>query len=145
MPQKTSPRKKSARRSARPALTARTADKYDLYQRAVNSPEADVEFLVAEYKRLRGKKPRHLREDFCGTALLCSHWIRAGRDWTAEGFDIDHEPIQWGKQHNFEPLGEVASRMSFRQRDVREPSQRRPDVRVAASAPVSPPCRTFQR
>jgi hypothetical protein len=120
-------------RSKRPVLSARSADKYDLYQRAVNSPEADVEFLVASYRRLRGKKPRHLREDFCGTALLCSEWLKQGRDWTAEGFDIDPEPMAWGKKHNFGPLGEAASRMTFRQKDVREPSVRRPDVRVAAN------------
>jgi hypothetical protein len=130
---KSSTGKKSTRPTARRALTARTANKYDLYQAAVNSPEADLEFLVKTYQRMRGKKPRHLREDFCGTALLCSHWIAKGREWTAEGYDIDDEPIAWGKQHNFAPLGDAAQRMSFRQKDVREPSRRRPDVRVGAN------------
>ncbi len=130
---KSSPRKKTARSTTHRSLTARTADKYDLYQKAVNSPEADVDFLVETYQRMRGKKPRHLREDFCGTGLLCSQWIGKGRDWTAEGYDIDPEPIAWGKEHNFAPLGEAAKRMLFCQKDVREPSRRRPDIRVGAN------------
>ncbi len=133
MPAKPPPRKKTARQARKPLPTARTADKYDLYQKAVNSPEADVEFLVTTYKRMRGKKPRHLREDFCGTGLLCSEWIRQGRECTAEGIDIDPVPIAWGKAHNFAPLGEAARRMSFRQKDVHVPSARRPDVRCAAN------------
>jgi len=110
---------------------AKTADRYELYQRAVNSPDNDVDFLFDTYRAMRRKKPRHLREDFCGTAALAAEWLRRGKDLSAEGFDIDPEPVDWGYKHNFEPLGEAAARMTFHLKDVREPSQTPPDVRTA--------------
>jgi len=112
-------------------LSARSADRYDLYQRAVNSPEADVDFLLDTYKTLRGKEARRLREDFCGTGNLAAEWLKRGEDFTAEGFDLDPEPMEWGKKHNFAELGEAASRMTWHEADARGPSNRAPDVRTA--------------
>ena len=115
---------------ARPRATAATSDKYDLYQRAVQSPQDDVEFLAKLSGRRQTRAATHLREDFCGTALLASHWIRHKPDHTAEGFDNDPEPVAWGLAHNFDPHG-IGERMRFHVEDVRKPSHRRPDLRVA--------------
>ena len=94
------PRKKRIRTR----YTARTADRFELYQIAVQSPESDLEFLSRVYRRRNGAAPRHLREDFCGTAYLSATWARrAGR--TAEGFDLDADTLAWGSVHNVEPLG----------------------------------------
>ncbi len=129
--------KQRARRAARKKaasprrLGAASADKYELYQRAVQSPEDDVVFLEEVSQRLRGRPATHLREDFCGTALLASHWLRRNPDYSAEGFDIDPEPIAWGLERNFEPFDGLAARMGFHEEDVRKPSRRRPDLRVA--------------
>jgi hypothetical protein len=112
-------------------FTAKTADKYELYQFAVQSPKEDVAFLARVYPTYRGKTAQHFREDFCGTGLLTATWIARGKDYTAEGFDIDPEPVSWGMEHNFEPLGEAASRAVLHLKDVREPSRRPPDVRCA--------------
>ena len=133
MATKSKSKSKSKQAKQKKLPTARNADKYELYQLAVNSPETDVDFLVDTYRKIRGKAPRHLREDFCGTAALSAEWIRRGEDRTAEGYDIDPEPVEWGRLHNFEPLGSAAQRMSFRLEDVLHPSRRRPDVRVAAN------------
>ncbi len=113
------------------ALSAKTADKYQLYQRAVQSPQRDVHFMARIYKNLRGRPARHFREDFCGTALLSATWVKRGPQYTAEGFDIDPVPLAWGRQHNLEPLGVVASRVLLHQEDVRHPSHRSPDIRCA--------------
>ena len=112
-------------------FTALTADKYELYQRAVQSAEQDVEFLYETYKLLRGKEPRHLREDFCGTCLLSAHWAMLGDDFTTESYDIDPEPLAWGKAHNLQPLGVTAERVVQYEEDARNPSRRSPDVRCA--------------
>jgi hypothetical protein len=110
--------------------TAATADRHELYQIAVQSPEADLAFLRRVYARRSRRPARHLREDFCGTALLCATWAkRAG--CTAEGFDLDPEPLSWGSVHNLEPHPAAASRVILHQKDVRARSHRRPDVRVA--------------
>jgi len=116
---------------ARPRFTARCADKHALYQLAVQSPIEDVRFLARLYRGLRGEEPVHLREDFCGTALLCAAWVRGRNARTAEGFDSSPEPLAWARAHNFPPLGERAQRIRLHEDDVREPSARRPDVRCA--------------
>jgi len=123
-------RKAKAKQEKR-VFTAKGADKYELYQLSVQSPDEDVKFLTRVYKTFRKKEAQHFREDFCGTGLLMSHWIKRGERFTAEGFDIDPEPVAWGKKKSFEPLGADAERAVFHLKDVREPSKKRPDVRSA--------------
>jgi len=114
----------------RARFTAASADRYELYQLAVQSPESDLAFLRRVYGRRGRKRPCHLREDFCGTALLCATWAkRAG--CTAEGFDLDPEPLAWGAVHNLESIGAKASRVALHLKDVRARSHRAPDIRVA--------------
>lgn len=124
-------KKKPARSRSRPALTAATADKYALYQASVQAPDHDVAFLARLFRRRRGRPALHLREDFSGTGLLSATWAKRGPKYTAAGYDIDPEPVSWGMQHNVEPLGKAAERVSFHLEDARTPSTRRPDVRVA--------------
>lgn len=112
-------------------LTAATADKYVLYQRAVQSAEQDVEFLIQTYKDIRGKKPKHFREDFCGTCLLSMYWAQSGNKNTAESYDIDPEPLEWGQKHNLSKLGKDIDRVTQYLEDARNPSRQAPDVRCA--------------
>jgi len=112
-------------------FTAKTADKYVLYQQAVQSAEQDVDFLVETYKSIRNKPALHLREDFCGTCLLSSYWAKLGEDFTTESYDIDLEPLAWGLTNNLEPLGDIGNRVKQYQEDARNPSRRPPDIRSA--------------
>lgn len=122
---------KRAAKQKKPKFTAKTADKHELYQLAVQSPEQDVPFLARVYKSFRKQKALHFREDFCGTGLLSSHWIRQSKQHTAEGFDIDPDPVSWGLARHFEDLGADSARYTVHLKDVREPSNQPPDVRVA--------------
>jgi hypothetical protein len=124
---------KAAKKAAKkaPRFTARTADKHVLYQLAVQSPETDVDFLAKTYRRIRGTRAKHMREDFCGTALLAAEWVKQGDDFTAEGFDLDGPTLAWGRAHNLAPLGDAASRVTLHQADVRAAQDRAPDVRCA--------------
>jgi hypothetical protein len=121
--------RKAAKRASR--FSADGADKYELYQLAVQSADTDVAFHRRVFKSLRGREPLHFREDFCGTGLLSSTWIQQSKQHTAEGFDIDPEPVAWGLAHNFDPLGADARRYTVHLKDVRSKSDRTPDVRVA--------------
>ena len=112
-------------------LTAKKADKYHLYQLSVQSPEPDIEFLDKVYRKANGKKAKHFREDFCGTCLLTATWINQGKNYTAESYDIDPEPLEWGYRYNLKPLGKNASQAVQCQADVREPSLKKPDIRCA--------------
>jgi len=97
----------------------------------VQSPDFDVDFLVATYERAHGVQPTHLREDFCGTGYLMSEWARRSADNTAEGYDIDPEPVEWGKARNFAGLDAPFERVHLHLEDVRAPSRRAPQVRTA--------------
>lgn len=123
--------KTSRAKARRSRLTAKSADKYALYQEAVQSADSDVAFHRRVYRALRGREPLHFREDFCGTGLLSATWIAQSKRHTAEGFDIDPDPVAWGLAHNFDPLGADAARYRVHLKDVRAKSDSPPDVRVA--------------
>lgn len=79
-------------------------DKYELYIRAVQSPELDVEFLTKTYRTLKNKTARVLREDFCGTGALCSAWVGAHPKNFAFGVDLDPEPLAYGEKRFLEKM-----------------------------------------
>lgn len=121
-------RKKSKKKSK---LSARTADRHALYQDSVQHPEAEVALIDRLFRQHAGRPPVSLREDFCGTGLLCAKWVesRAGR--TAIGLDIDREVLAWGAKHNVASLGPLRERVSLRPQNVMVPTKERPDVIVA--------------
>lgn len=81
-------------------------DKYYYYHSSVQSPANDVQFLERVYKELKDKKPKSLREDFCGTFSICCEWVKLNKDHVAFGIDIDSEPIEYGKKNYFSSLSE---------------------------------------
>jgi SAM-dependent methyltransferase len=96
------------------------ADRYALYQKAVQLPETEVAFLQRVYLEQRGKEPRILREDFCAAAAVCCAWAQAHKDNEAYGIDIDPEPLEWGQAHNVGPLkNKEAQRVHLIEGDVR--------------------------
>jgi cyclopropane fatty-acyl-phospholipid synthase-like methyltransferase len=126
MPKKTT---KKSRPKKRP-LTARTADKHRLYQESVQDAETEASFLSRTFQKLRGRPPESLREDFCGTALLCAEWVKK-KNRTALGIDLDYSVLEWGLANNVKPLGEAAQRVTLRNADVRDKCPGRFDVTVA--------------
>ncbi|MDF1564701.1 MAG: class I SAM-dependent methyltransferase [Deltaproteobacteria bacterium] len=125
-------RGKKGKSAKKVEFSAKTADHHELYQRSVQSPVTDIKFLRRLYKKLNdGREPEHFREDFCGTGLLSATWVGQGEGFTAEGFDLDPDPVAWGLDHNFARLGAAAGRYLVHLADVREPSERKPDVRCA--------------
>lgn len=93
------------RAPAKPALTkAQAGDRHDLYQRAVQCVEAEIDFVDAEFKRLRKRTAVRLREDFCGTGNTSCEWVRRRRTNYAVGVDLDPEPLAWGQANNASKL-----------------------------------------
>lgn len=98
---------------------AQLADKHDLYQRAVQCVEAEIDFVDYHYKRLRGKRATLLREDFCGTANTSCEWVRRRAGNIAVGIDLDPNPMAWGRKHNISKLTEnQQSRLHLRRENV---------------------------
>lgn len=72
-------------------------DKYDYYIRAVQSPDMEVSLFRQIYKELKKATPLSLREDFCGTFIVCQEWVRKSSSHKAVGVDLDVEPINYGR------------------------------------------------
>lgn len=81
-------------------LTAATADRHALYQASVQNVEAEIDFIDAEFKRLRGRRAVVLREDFCGTGFTSCEWARRRAGNVAIGLDIHRPTLAWGERHN---------------------------------------------
>jgi hypothetical protein len=63
-----------------------------------------TEWFVEMYYDLRGDYARSMREDFCGTFQLSTHWVARNYRNTALGLDLDPEPIAYGRKHHLAPL-----------------------------------------
>ncbi len=124
--------KKKDKKKKRVKLTAKTADKHDLYERSVQEVSADVAFIDRVYKKRHGKPAAVLREDFCGTAALCAEWVKKRDDNRATGLDLDGPTLASGVDRHIQPLGdERASRVKLLERDVLEGAGEASDVCVA--------------
>lgn len=98
---------------------ASRADRHDLYQCAVQTPDAEIDFVDETFRTLRKRTARTLREDFCGTAFTSCEWVRRRKTNTAVGVDLDRSTLDWGIEHNIAPLKPPArARLTLLQEDV---------------------------
>ncbi|MFA6236500.1 MAG: class I SAM-dependent methyltransferase [Bacteriovorax sp.] len=89
-------------------------EKYQLYEASVQNPGSDIDFINREYKKLYGKKPLVLREDFCGTGAMACAWVAQSKQHKAHGIDLDMEPISYGvENHLFKLKDEEQTRMEY--------------------------------
>lgn len=115
-------RSNSGKPARRSALTASTADRHRLYELSVQDTEAEIDFVDEQFRLLRGRKARKLREDFCGTANTCCEWVRRRRDTLAVGLDLDQPTMDWGIENHVSKLRpSEASRVRLLQRNVLTP------------------------
>lgn len=89
---------------------AQLADRHRLYELSVQCSEAEIDFVDDTFKKLRGRRAKRLREDFCGTANVCCEWVRRRKGNQAIGVDLDAEVLQWGREHQLSQLKTSQSR-----------------------------------
>ncbi|KAJ3044228.1 hypothetical protein HDV00_002906 [Rhizophlyctis rosea] len=88
---------------------AEQIDVHTCYQEAVQLPQAEVENLVNMYGEAQRdfgqadelgqyKKPTLLREDFCGTAILCRAFCKSHVEREAVGVDLDESVIKYARE-----------------------------------------------
>ncbi len=114
-------------------LTSRNADLHWLYENSVQNAEVEVDFIEKVYRAEFGKSPTSMREDFCGTALLCSAWVEKDETHTALGVDYDGPTLEWGRINNLAPLGERANAVTLVQDDVRNVREPKTDTIAATN------------
>ena len=68
-----------------------TLTRFDLYEICVVSPEQ----LVPLLKAVHGGSPKHLAEDFAGTACLCDRWVHDTPGGSSTGVDLDAEALHY--------------------------------------------------
>jgi SAM-dependent methyltransferase len=118
------------RKKGKKVLTKRTADPLRLYEASVQNPPAMVEFIDSVFEDVN-RIPLRLREDFCGTALLCADWVRSGKKRTAVGLDIDATTLRWAQENTVASLFGDADRVELLNRNVLEGTRRKFDVVTA--------------
>ena len=111
-------RSKKKRKKGTKETMAACADVYALYQEAVQCVEAEIDFVDETYARLRGRKAKVLREDFCGTANTACEWVRRRAGNRAIAVDLDPEVLEWSRTHNVASLDSASERITLLQSDV---------------------------
>lgn len=102
-----------------PPTLADRADRYRCYELSVQCAEAEVDFIDRNYRVLRRRSARLLREDFCGTASVCCDWVKRRKTNRALGVDIDGDVLNWGRGHNLAALKpQAAKRVELLEQDV---------------------------
>ena len=108
---------------------ADTADRHHLYELSVQCAEAEIDFVDATYRKLRGRRASLLREDFCGTANVCCEWVRRRKTNRAMGVDLDGEVLEWSRQHQLGKLkNSQAMRIQLLQKNVLTAETEPPDI-----------------
>lgn len=108
-----------------PRWTARNADRYALYQLAVQEPQPDLDFLDRVYRAHFGRLPASLREDFAGTAYTASEWVKRRPANTAVAVDLDPVPLKWFARHIAPKLNpDQRSRLRVNRENVLSPNAR---------------------
>lgn len=108
-----------------------TRDRHALYEAAVQAVESDIDFIERVYKKERGRAPRLLREDFCGTAAMACEFVRRHKENRSWGVDLDQPTLEWGREHRLAPLGDDAERVELVCADVRSVVLPQVDVQAA--------------
>jgi SAM-dependent methyltransferase len=112
-------KKASTSKSQKKKTMAETADSHVLYERSVQCTESSIEVIDLIYEATANKKPRFLREDFCGTAKLCADWVESDEKRRATGVDLHRPTLDWAFAHNIAPLSDAAKqRVSLVEADV---------------------------
>ena len=109
--------KESRKRKQR--TMAERADRHELYEKSVQDVGSEYDFVSKTFRKLRGRRPVSVREDFCGTAAMSCEWVKRRKKNTATGVDIDPEVLAWGREHNLAKLKpEAQMRVQLLQDDV---------------------------
>lgn len=109
-------------------------DKYKYYIRSVQSPKEDVRFFNHIYREINRKSARILREDFCGTFLICCEWVKLHSRNAAIGVDFSREPLFYGRKNHLSQLtGSQQKRVTLKESNVLNFRSIKSDIVVAVN------------
>ena len=85
-------------------LTAKTANRYDLYEQSVQNVDFEVEFISKTFKKYNKSECTTLREDFCASAKISFAWIKSSPKNIAYAIDLDDDILGFAKKEFSESL-----------------------------------------
>ena len=78
--------------------------------------------------------PMIFREDFCGTAFLCSEWVKTHPERIALGVDIDGPTLAWARKNNLDRMNSGTERIFLYEDDCIKFSQESKEIEVDGEA-----------
>jgi SAM-dependent methyltransferase len=124
--------KKNKKKAALSPYTAATADKYVLYEKSVQEPDAEIDLIKQMWSEQHTRPCRSIREDFCGTSQVAMQWVKDDPANTAVCVDLDPEVVDWAKARSAERLDEEQNgRIRWLLEDVRTTSPEKVDSVMA--------------
>lgn len=109
-------------------------NKYELYEKSVQSPDTHIEMFNSMYQELQKREARTLREDFCGTFQLSCAWVRHHPENSAVCIDLDPEPLEYGKKKHFKKLKkDQQKRLKLIEGNVLSPTQPGSDLIIGCN------------
>lgn len=105
-------------------------DIHKMYQESVQCVEAEIDFVEATYKAIRGNDARYLREDFSGTGQTAAEWITRNKENKAWAVDLDDEVLQWGID-NVQNTLDNPDKLVYKKADVRDSGINNMDIVLA--------------
>ena len=95
---------KDRKQAKRKSTTAKKMDIHNLYEDSVQCVDAEIDFVDDTYKKIRGRRAKSLREDFCGTMNTSCEWVCRRKSNIAYCLDIDQKVLDWGIVHKISKL-----------------------------------------
>ncbi len=105
-------------------------DIHKMYQESVQCVEAEIDFVQATYKEIRGNEAQYLREDFSGTGQTAGEWVDRNPENKAWAVDMDEGVLAWGYDHVIPNLKNKQS-LHYKKADVRNSEINNMDIVLA--------------
>lgn len=100
--------------------TPKPPHKLSLYQRAVQHPPAEADFLHRAYRHYYKSLPLLLREDFAGTCAVAAAWVAMDPEHQAMAIESHGPTVRWAQRTAEREMGEAAEDLHIVEADVLE-------------------------
>lgn len=112
----------------------RLIQKYQFYENSTQTPGAHFDLYQDMCKTHLGKAGRIMREDFSGTFLISSEWVKDHPENKSIALDIDPEPLRYGMKFHYEKLTpEQKSRLKVFRKSVMTTTAPKADLSLAGN------------
>lgn len=79
-------------------LTAKNANKYELYEKSVQNVDFEIDFTQKMYKKYNKSQCISIREDFCASAKISAAWVKNKPKNIAYAVDLDSSILKFAKE-----------------------------------------------